>query len=106
MKVHVIHHLVRRSSVVLKHVVVDGAGGFGDFLDDGEDFGEGFGGHVGEFGAVVFGDDELEVGVRALVAGQVEEVGTGWKWEVRGWVRGTYGVACGERLDVKEGEGL
>ena len=57
-----IHHLMRQSSVVLKHVVVDSPACFGDFLHDGQDLGECVRGDVGEFGAVVFWDDELEGG--------------------------------------------
>ena len=89
-----IHHLMCQPPVVLKHVVVDGAGGFGDFLHDGQDLGECVRGDVGQLGAVVFWDDELGAGwlVRTRRPSGGER-GYGWGWS-REDDEGTYSVPC------------
>lgn len=58
-EVHVVHDLVRHAAVVLQDVVLVCAGCAGDPGGDGKEFGQLVVGDVGEFGAVVFGDDEL-----------------------------------------------
>ena len=61
MHMHVVHLLVRQPPVVLQDIVVLAARRGGDFLRDGQQFRERVVGDVGQFGAVVFGDDELRV---------------------------------------------
>lgn len=62
MHMHVVHDLVRQAPVILQNVVVLGSGRLGNFGGDGEQFREVFVRDVGQFGAVVFGDDQLEEG--------------------------------------------
>lgn len=63
MKVHVSNLLMCERAVVLQNVVILHVlrrfQGRSDLFGDGEELGEVFVGNVGEFLAVVFGDDEL-----------------------------------------------
>lgn len=60
MKVHMIHDLMRNPAIVLQDIVVLDALCYGNLLRDGKYFGKLVVWDIVEFGAVVFGDDELE----------------------------------------------
>lgn len=86
MKVDVVDDLVGGPAIVLQDVVVGGARRDGEFLEHGQHFGHLVVGDVVEFGAVVFGDDQL------LGCGQCQECGV---------VRDeAYCVAGGKGVDV------
>lgn len=87
MKVDVVDDLVGGTAIVLQDVVVRGARGDGEFLEHGQHFGHLVVGNIVEFGAVVFGDDQL------LVVISVGSVPGEWR-------DGAYCVAGGEGVDV------
>lgn len=57
-KVDVVYLLVGNSAIVLKHVVVNGARGSRDLLEDGQELSQRIIGDIGQLSTVVLGDDE------------------------------------------------